>query len=565
MSFTDFKEVTSNNTGSGTRYGGNDFKEVMQILNNKVVANRRVSIKNPFRFTEYYDMVPPTSAPAAPTDTNSSRIYADPSDNKIKIKKVGGAVLDLENVNIPDTALAQITTKAKLPSSTVFNDQNNNMGDFYMDFGDITVPANPSAGTRRLFLNSVTGELSVRTSAGTTVSLETAAGGGGDVFLNQTNTHGDFDNLFRSSRLIVRNPANTFSYLFAGSAITANRTITLPLLTAGDTAVTQAFAQPLTNKTINASSNTLSNIDDSAIAAHTTTKITNNSKGLLHSAIVYNDQNNNLGDFYLDLGDIATPANPAAGTRRLYVDSVSGKLSVRTSAGGTVPLETTMFPDTASGGSNWGLWAGGSRQGTGLFSSALTFGTLTGFQGSNTSNQPTTDMATGTTTGNTAGFQGFQPTQGGFYTARNQNFRFKCKFQVDSLLNRRFAIGLAALASLPALTDTYLATAIPGFLFRWSSTTDTTVKLLRNDSAGAAVTVDTGVTLAANTPVTIEIIADEANTRIGWAINEGAVTYYTTDIPANTTALNYFHIIETKAASTQRLRVYYSYLTQAGA
>ncbi len=54
---------------------------------------------------------------------------------------------------------------------------NENLGAYYLDIDDIAVPANPGASIRRLFVNTATGELSVRTSAGATVSLE--AGGGG--------------------------------------------------------------------------------------------------------------------------------------------------------------------------------------------------------------------------------------------------------------------------------------------------------------------------------------------------------------------------------------------------
>lgn len=46
----------------------------------------------------------------------------------------------------------------------------------YIDIDDITVPTgNPPSGTRRLFTNTATGELSVKTSAGDTVSLEAAS------------------------------------------------------------------------------------------------------------------------------------------------------------------------------------------------------------------------------------------------------------------------------------------------------------------------------------------------------------------------------------------------------
>lgn len=69
---------------------------------------------------------------------------------------------------------------------------------------------------------------------------------------------------FRNSKFTLRNPANTFSYVFVPSAIAASRNVTLPLLTADDTAVTAAFAQTLTNKTIDALLNTIPNINRTA-------------------------------------------------------------------------------------------------------------------------------------------------------------------------------------------------------------------------------------------------------------------------------------------------------------
>ena len=80
-------------------------------------------------------------------------------------------------------------------------------------------------------------------------------------------------------------------------------------------------------------------VGDAEIGTHTSTKISITAKGQLNSNIVYEDEDNNLGDHYLDVGDITTPANPSAGTRRIFVDSGTGKLSVRTSGGSTVSLE----------------------------------------------------------------------------------------------------------------------------------------------------------------------------------------------------------------------------------
>jgi hypothetical protein len=55
----------------------------------------------------------------------------------------------------------------------------------------------------------------------------------------------------------LNNPGNTFKYVVTPAAIAADRTLTLPLLASNDTAVCEAFAQSLTNKTIVAASNTI--------------------------------------------------------------------------------------------------------------------------------------------------------------------------------------------------------------------------------------------------------------------------------------------------------------------
>ena len=49
--------------------------------------------------------------------------------------------------------------------------------------------------------------------------------------------------------------------------------------------------------------------------------------------------NENFGAFYHDVSQIAAPANPGAGVRRVFVDSGTGKISVRTSGGSSVSLE----------------------------------------------------------------------------------------------------------------------------------------------------------------------------------------------------------------------------------
>ena len=62
-------------------------------------------------------------------------------------------------------------------------------------------------------------------------------------------------NEFEDNGLIIQNPTNTFNYIFQSALLASNRTITLPLLLSDDTMVTEAFAQSLTNKTLDDFSN----------------------------------------------------------------------------------------------------------------------------------------------------------------------------------------------------------------------------------------------------------------------------------------------------------------------
>lgn len=53
---------------------------------------------------------------------------------------------------------------------------------------------------------------------------------------------------FRNQKLRIRNPANTFSYIVNSGAITSDRSVSIPLLTANDTFVFAGLAQTISNK-----------------------------------------------------------------------------------------------------------------------------------------------------------------------------------------------------------------------------------------------------------------------------------------------------------------------------
>lgn len=56
---------------------------------------------------------------------------------------------------------------------------------------------------------------------------------------------------------------------------------------------------------------------------------------------------NQLGATYTDIAQIAAPTDPAAGTRRLFVNSATNEISVQTSSGSTVSLESSGAPTIA--------------------------------------------------------------------------------------------------------------------------------------------------------------------------------------------------------------------------
>lgn len=210
---------------------------------------------------EFLDIVEIT-APANPP-ANTIRVYIDSADGKLKAKNSAGVVRVVDVDSVFGRTGAVVAASADYTAAQVTNAfdklTNNIVGAKYVDVANLATPANPAAGTRRLFVDSGTGKISVRTSAGATTSLE-ESGGAAPV-----------DSVFTRTGAVVA----------VSGDYSANE-------------VTNAFDK---------------------IA------------------------NNDMGAKYFDLGNLATPANPAASKRRVFVDSVSGKLSVRTNAGATVSLE----------------------------------------------------------------------------------------------------------------------------------------------------------------------------------------------------------------------------------
>ena len=139
---------------------------------------------------------------------------------------------------------------------------------------------------------------------------------------------------YRSGKLAVRNPANSFSYNIVGSAITADRNLTLPLLTADDMLVTLNLAQTLTNKVISGATNTITDIPDSALPP-----------GMVYTEMPNTFTETNIFavpqnfDDYTQVKAIAAPGNPVSGFAYLFLDSADNKYKIKKSDGSEIDLE----------------------------------------------------------------------------------------------------------------------------------------------------------------------------------------------------------------------------------
>jgi len=137
---------------------------------------------------------------------------------------------------------------------------------------------------------------------------------------------------FQDDSIQISNPADTFQYTLQAAAISANFTVTFPLLTSSDTLVTQAFTQTLTNKTMTASGNTFSGFTIGTEVTGASTDLTDT------SSIVLTSQDNSYaaGTLQTFLGSITGPSGINVGSIAgdpltkangdIWYNSLTGKL-----------------------------------------------------------------------------------------------------------------------------------------------------------------------------------------------------------------------------------------------
>ena len=127
MAYTDFKELPNVDPGDSTHYGSDQLKEIVQIFNAKIVANRRPNIKNPWRFSDRIEMMAAPSTPTTPTSNNYVNLYLDPTDFHLKVQDFSGTITDLQQFSLDTNTLAYTN-----PSNNVVGDLLKNNGVKYV-------------------------------------------------------------------------------------------------------------------------------------------------------------------------------------------------------------------------------------------------------------------------------------------------------------------------------------------------------------------------------------------------------------------------------------------------
>jgi hypothetical protein len=226
----------------------NDIVECKNILTDGDVTNRTVGSSGASNGFDFYvrNGIFRDANPATKINFDSTGLHLETNSTSddIDITTVGltsditlTATGDVLIKSAADTLIgtAALPTMIQVDATGVFFNSTKvtfnvdiDLGTNWIDINDITAPANPAVGVRRLFTDTATGELSVRTNGGTTISLE-GAGGGSAPFDDDTAIVQDsVDNTKQVQIEAVGIKTGTTSIIGFNTQTTGNRSYTFP-------------------------------------------------------------------------------------------------------------------------------------------------------------------------------------------------------------------------------------------------------------------------------------------------------------------------------------------------
>lgn len=325
-------------------------------------------------------------------------------------------------------------------------------------------------------------------------------------------------------------------------------------------------------------------IGDQNIGPHTTTKITITDKSLLNSALIYNDQDNNLGAHFQDIQQISEPLPPASGVRRLFSDaSNNSNLSVMTDTGQVISLETiaasswsasatetltnkTIDPatnnipnvQTFAGIVKTGHFYGtGAETGSGIFTQFLQQPNGTAIRQRTSASGIWQHYSTDATTSATCATRTLDT-----FVARAQNPTFSAKIRMPTTIaNQRVYVGFTSDVTQDPKNGNFLdgkhgVMFCYGYQIGDGDGSTGHWYIMCNNGAGTSFLQSTGITAFVG-KIAIVLKFDDVNNKVSWSINGGAFSDITTQVPASTTLMGEAWGIQTTTTSTRDLDVFY--------
>lgn len=331
---------------------------------------------------------------------------------------------------------------------------------------------------------------------------------------------------FRDDNLKIMNPGNTFGYIFSTSAITtADKTVTLPLLTTNDTFVFNDFTAVLTKKTVNIDTNTLK---------HSTT--------------------NAQGDLYKYDSGSGKIIRVPRGTANQVLKTNSGGTDIEWAAEAGAGSTNVLYDNLkSSSGIKYGLWSGQSAtMGYGLLSD------IVNISGSSTKYIDTTNGFTGLNWAMTSSSAncGFKNTA--VCTIRKLNPDLTVCFQLDEggdTVGSRVWIGFTGDLSEAANDSQYLDSDI-GICMSKASSEDF-FRITSNDGDATQDQTASILTTDGNSH-TIRIYATEASSKWSYSLDGAAAVDITAEIPGATDQLGVIVHGSQSDSASRNFRVFWA-------
>lgn len=470
---------------------------------------------------------------------------------------IGGDHWDTLDQYFDNTDISGTTGKdAKIATPTSFKDQVLKIRNALNTF-DYLIKAGTLTGNLTLSLPNLSG-------AATLV----AAGGANDW--------GDAAQTFRNTYFIMRNPANSASYIFTTTAIVANRVITIPLLGSDDEILFKSHAATPLNKTYTIDGNTIKHSTTNAnsdllIYKTSSGKYDRLPRGTADQVLAVASDGLSVGWATVSaggggsadkvkvyeggtlVGTVARKLNFNATDFNCTNDTVNDEIDIAlaVSGGGGGAGADEIYSNLVNNGNKYGYWNGMSNlNGYGLL------GDISGFDVTPTSYIDTTNGYTGSnwviSSTNAVGWKTNNPV-----TMRKLNPDVTFAFQLDENSDNtgsRFYAGFASSGAV-SKSSSFLDSASGYLVFKHSS--NNYFEIAHNDGSGTMA--QDGSILTTNSGFhTIRLLADESGSRFGYSLDGGAITYQTSDIPSATATLHVVFNASDDDSTTRNLRGFYA-------